>query len=166
LKIVYGDISYPKSEILVIPANSRGIMSRGREEIIAKTGGPTLLAEIKKVISKKRYNVGDYFVTEPARLKRRGVKKIYHCVIKRFPNDFTSLKIVEEILKKVLTDISKSDIKSVTVCGIGVEEGDLDSKSVARIVYEQCHRFENDLEIKIMDNNEDFIKEVVYFSGD
>ena len=166
LKIVLGDICYPKSDVLLLPSDSKGLMNRGRAKMIAKAGGPTLLAEIKEVISERDYKVGDYFVTGPARLKRRGVKEIYHCIIKRFPTDFTSLTIVSKILKKVLTDLSKSDIKRITVCGMGIEDGDLDKRSVARVTYETCKMFEPELDIKIMDNNKEFVKEVVNFSGE
>ena len=150
----------------MLPANSKGLMTRGREKMVAKEGGPTLLAEIKNIVSEQDLQVGDYFITEPARLKRRGVKQIYHCVIKRFPTDFTSLEIVSKILKKVLTDLSKCGNMSVTVCGMGIECGDLDKKSVARITHDICKRFDTEVDIKIMDNNEEFIKEVVQFSGE
>ena len=166
LKIILGDICYPKSEVLVLPTDSKGLMNRGRAKLIAKAGGPNLLAEVKEKVSEKEYQVGEYFVTSSSRLKRRGVKEIYHCVIKRLPSDFTSLTIISKILKKVLTDLSKYGINTITICGMGIEEGDLDSTSVARITYEICKKFESDMDIKIIDNDEEFIKGVVYFSGE
>ena len=51
-------------------------------------------------------------------------------------------------------------MKSVAVCGLGIEGGDLDPTTVARITVDVCSRYDDRIEIKIIDNNEEFIREV------
>ena len=51
-------------------------------------------------------------------------------------------------------------MNSVTICGIGIEPGDLDPRSVARITCEVCNIYKYDIKIKIIDDNVEFIDEV------
>ena len=160
MKIILGDICYPKSEALIIPANTVGTMTKGIPLKVVKSGKKVLFEEVKQIISINKIEVGGFFVTGPGRLKRRGTKKIYHCVIKRLQSDFTSLHIVREALGITLQKVVNDGMKSVTVCGIGIEQGDLDEKSVARITVEMCEKVRNLIEVKIIDDNVNFVKEV------
>ena len=166
LKIILGDICYPKSEALIIPANTKGIMSRGNVSRIVKHGWKGLAEEAKVVAEAEDVQVGDYFTTGPGRLKRRGVKKIYHAVIKRLPSDYTSINIVTSIIRKVMHQVIKDQMKSVTICGIGIEPGDLDKRVVAKVTYDMCNRLQDQINIKIMDNDLEFIKEICSFHGE
>ena len=38
IEVVLGDVCYPKSEALIIPANTKGVMSRGVPGRIVKDG--------------------------------------------------------------------------------------------------------------------------------
>lgn len=166
LKIILGDICYPKSEALIIPANSQGIMDRGILKRIVKDGWKGIEEEAKKNAIQEKVKIGDIFTTEPGRLKRRGVKKIYHVVIKRLPSDYTSVNIVTNGIKKALYQAIKDQWKSVTICGIGIEPGDLDKKTIAAITCEMCNRLKEQINIKIMDDNVDFINEVCDCHGE
>lgn len=162
LKIVKGNICYPKSEALIIPANTKGAMSRGRTAKVIKDGLSGISKEVKQFITNNKIEVkvGDCFVTGPGRLNRRGLKKIYHAVIKRLQSDFTSVHIVREALQNSLKRVEADGMKSVTICGLGIEPGELDPKTIARITLEQAIKLAKRMEIKIMDDNEEFINEL------
>ena len=163
MKIIVGDICYPKSEALIIPANTKGIMSKGIPEKIVKAWLSGISKEVKQFISNNKIEIGGYFISGPGRLSRRGLKKIYHVAIKRLQGDFTSIYIVEKALKKVLKAVVSDKMKSVTIGGLGIEEGELDKKTVARITVENCNRYDSRIDISIIDDNKEFIKEVNVF---
>lgn len=165
LRIFLGDICYPKSEVLVIPSNSVGIMNRGILHQIAKVGGILLINDSKKQAKEKKVEVGDYFCTIPARFKKRGVKKIYHCVIKRLPSDYTSINSIGMTLRKIMFNIIAEGFTTMTICGMGIDTGDLDPISVARIIYSICKSFTDKIQIRIIDRNVEFIEEVSKLAG-
>ena len=160
IKVILGDILYPKSEALIIEANTKGLMSRGLLNRIIKFEWKVTKKQVKKIISENEIEIGDIFTTEPGKFKRRGVIQVYHCVIKRLPSDYTSLNIVEKVIKKVFKQVIDDYMNSVTICGIGIEPGDLDPRSVARITCEICNIYKHDIKIKIIDDNREFINEV------
>ena len=92
MKVILGDASYPKSECLVLPANSVGVMKRGLPYKIINNGNKKLLKEVKEYVKSSKVEVGQCFKTGPARLRIRGVKAIYHAVTKKFQNDFESVR--------------------------------------------------------------------------
>ena len=160
MKVVLGDICYPKSEAMIIPANTKGIMSRGIALKVGKHGLSTISKEAKQFITNNIIEPGGCFTTGPGRLNRRGLKKIYHAVIKRLQSDFTSIHIVREALQNSLKRVEADGMKSVTICGLGIEPGDLDPKTIARITWEQADKFTEKMEIKIIDENKEFINEL------
>ena len=160
IKIILGDPTYPKSEAFIVPANTKGIMTQGVLKQVVREGWSIISDEVEQIMSKNKFVVGDYFVTGPGRLKRRGVKNIYHAIIKRLPSDFTSLTIVSSTLNKVLKNVIKDKMKSVTICALGIESGGLDTYSVAMITVELCKKFMTEIEIKIIDDNKNFINDV------
>lgn len=163
MKVVLGDFCYPKSEALIIPANTKGTMQTGRAARVSKVGLSGIVKESKQFTTNNIVEVGDCFSTYPGRLNRRGVKKIYHAVIKRLQSDFTSIHIVRQALANALQSAVNDQMESVTICGLGIEPGDLDPKSIARITKEQAEQFEEKIEIKVIDDNEEFINELNNF---
>ena len=160
MESILGDICYPKSEALIIPANTKGIMSIGIPKRILKAGHVGIFKEVKLFVTNNKVEVGQCFSTGSGRLKRRGCKKLYHAVIKRLQSDFTSIYNVRLALDNALRVVVKDKAESVTVCGLGIDGGDLDKKTMARITVEICNRYKNKIKIKIIDNSEEFIKEV------
>jgi len=160
LKIVVGNICYPKSEALIIPANTKGSMIRGRSSKIIKDGLSGISKEAKQFAANNILKPGDCFSTGPGRLNRRGVKKIYHAVIKRLQSDFTSIHIVRNALYNSFNLVISDEMKVVTVCGLGIEPGELDPKTIAKITLEQINKFIGKIEIKVIDENEEFINEL------
>ncbi len=85
---------------------------------------------------------------------------MYHAVIKRFPNDMTTIKIVTDCLEYTLKQVIKDKNKSVSICGLGFEDGDLEKNLVARIFLLTCMRYCAKIDIKIIDNDKNFISEL------
>jgi len=166
VKIMLADICYPKSEALILPSNTKGIMSRGILARVVKDGWKGLEKEAKRVAMEEEIKVGDCYVTEPGRLKRRGVKKIYHSAIKRLPSDYTSVTIIDNALRVAMSRVIKDNMISVSFCGMGIEPGDLDVRSVARIISDICKYFQDEINIKVIDDNVEFIKDLCIFYGE
>jgi len=160
VKIVVGDICYPKSNALIIPANSTGGMLRGRQAMVSKAGLSGIVKEAKAFLTKNKIEPGYCYSTGPGRLNRRGLKKIYHAVIKRLQSDFTSIYIVREALQHSLEMAEADEMESVTIVGLGIEMGELDPITVARVTLEQINKFADRIEIKVIDGNKEFINEL------
>ncbi len=159
IKVVLGDICYPKSEALIIPGNTKGITNRGILDKIVKYEWRVIRQQLKEITTENKIEIGDILTTDPGKFKRRGVIKVYHCIIKRLISDYTSLNIVENVVNKVFKQVIDDYMNSVTICGIGIEPGDLDPRSVARITCEICNKHKYNIKILIIDNNVEFIEE-------
>ena len=160
IEAILGNICYPKSEALIIPSNTKGIMSQGIPKRIIKDGHIGIFREVQLYLENNKVEVGQCFTSGSGRLKRRGCKKIYHAVIKRLQSDFTSIYIVKQTLKNNLIKVVKDKEVSVAICGVGIGDGDLEPKTIARITVEICNKYKNRIKIKIIDNNKEFIEEV------
>jgi len=160
MKAILGDIRHPKSEGLIIPSNSIGLMTSGRELIIAKTTLGGVPKEVKKFVKEHKVNVGDSFSTYSGRMNKRKVIKIYHAVIKKWKSDFTSVYIVSMALDKAIKQSISDGLKSIAICGIGIDDGDLDPIVVARLTVSICKKYNGLIDIKIIDENEIFINEI------
>jgi len=159
MKVILGDICYPKSEAMIIPANTKGIVSKGVPARVVKAGLSGLTKEIRQSVSDRDIEVGQCFSTGPGRLNRRGLKRIYHAVIKRLQDDFSSIHLINKTLDNVLQEVVRDGYKTVAVCGLGIDVGNLDPKTVARITVENCNRYDERIEITIIDDNKEFIEE-------
>lgn len=163
IKVILGDIAYPKSQALIIPACISGLMTERIPKKIVKDGWQGIADEAKQKVNKNKLDLTDFFTTEPGRLKRRGVKKIYHSVIKRVPSDFTSITIINQALVKVLTQVIRDRMTSVTISALGVDRNSISKFSIARTIVDTAKSFINKIEICIIDDDEEFINEVKYF---
>ena len=163
MEVILGNICYPKSQALIIPGNTKGTMSRGRAAKIVKSGLTGISKEAKDFTSKNKIEVGQSFTTGPGRLNRRGLKKIYHAVVKRLQSDFTSIHMLKKSLRSAFRAAIADGMKSIVVCAIGIDHGGLDKRTVAMITYEICKAYDDSIKIKIIDSNEEFINEVNNF---
>jgi len=159
-KIILGNILYPKSKSIIIPANMFGLMNKGVQARIVKYGWRRIIEEAKTIILTKKPELGQCFVTTSGRLKRRGLKKIYHAIIKKFPSDLVTINIIRKALSNALEKVIKDKMTSVSICGIGIEPGELDTYTVALSMIEVCRRFDHLVEIKIIDDNKQFINDL------
>ena len=160
MEVKLGDICYPKSKALIIPSNVVGVMTLGVGAKIAEAASTKLVKEVKEYVADNKLEVGENFSTCSGKLKRRGVDRVYHVIIKRLQNDFTSIYIVRNALNKVMSRVVRDNMESVTLCGIGIEHGDLDQKTIARVTVDICRKYDNHVKIKIIDDRKEFITEV------
>jgi O-acetyl-ADP-ribose deacetylase (regulator of RNase III) len=159
IKIILGSIAYPKSEALIIPSNQSGLMTRGQVVSLVADGGSAIAKEAKKAAQEGKVQIGDCFVTGVGRLRKRGVKKLYHAVIKRFPSDLTSITFVTDAINTSIKKAIMDGNTSITICGIGIDTGELDIFTVSRIIISTCEKHSGIL-FRIIDSNKDFINEV------
>jgi len=160
IDIRLGDIAYPKSEAMIIPGNTVGLMNRGVSLRILKDSLGTVRKEARKAAKELKPEVGECFKTVPGRLKRRGLKNMYHAVIKRFSNDMTTIKIVSDCLEHTLQQVIKDKNKSVSICSLGVEEGDLKQSLVAIAFLNILKKYSDKIHIKVIDDDKKFISEL------
>lgn len=160
ITIILGDIAYPKSEAMIIPGNTVGLMTRGVSLRISKDSLGSVRKEAKRIAKEQSPKIGECFRTVPGRLKRRGLKNMYHAVIKRFPNDMTTVKIVSDSLNFSLKKAIEDKNTSVSICGLGIEDGDLEIPVVIRIFLSICEKHLHKINIKIIDDNKNFISEL------
>ena len=160
MKVILGDICYPKAESLIIPANTKGIMSDSISARISKVGLGSISKEAKQIASETIIDLTDCIVTGSGRLNRRGVKKIYHSVIKKLQSDFTSIYTIREALKKALQEVVNNRHKSVAVSALGSGIGGIDYKILAGTIVGVCRKFDDIIEIKIINDDKLFIDEV------
>lgn len=159
MQILNKSICYPKSETIIIPANLLGIMSKGILNQVIKEGFRGIEKELKENLKNSNKNIGDCVSTYPGRLNRRGIKKIYHAIIKKFPNDISTLQNIKIAVEKTIKKIIEDGFKSVSICGIGIDQGDIDKTIAAQLILNVCLKYDKKIEIKIVDDNKDFIDE-------
>lgn len=156
IRISLGDITYPKSDILISPINICGIMNRGISLAISKNGG-NLKKEVKEYVKKnKNIQVGDFFITDSFRYKRRGVKYVYHAILTKYPNEYIHIDIVKKSINKILKCVLKKDnIKSITIPSMGLEDihEEILARNIIRIAEDNHHL----IDIKIISDNKKFI---------
>ncbi|HUS49645.1 MAG TPA: macro domain-containing protein [Candidatus Paceibacterota bacterium] len=157
IKIVLGDILYPKSDILVCPCNLSGTVTKGIPSIISGINGAgrNLVLQIRDIISKGKLKVGDCFWTEPYRMKRKKVKTICHTIIGETQDDCPSIHIVESCMKTVLQEVKE---KGKSIAFPPLIERCLDKFSLAKRMVLSCENFYDKLDIKIISDDKEFVE--------
>tara|TARA_Y100000034_G_scaffold135687_1_gene208624 strand:+ start:1005 stop:1520 length:516 start_codon:yes stop_codon:yes gene_type:complete len=158
IKIVEGDkanITKPKTDALVSPANGVGVMGAGAAGAIADAGGQNFRREAKDKVDAhgKPLEPGECYSTEPHRLKRRGVKRVYHAVTMKYPGGFTSLDIVDKVMHTVLNQAIEDKMESIAFPGLGTGIGGLEASSVARIMMGIAKNYTHLIDIRFVDIN-------------
>ena len=162
MQAVIGDITNPKVDIVVNPANGVGVMGRGVAGAITEAGGASISEEAKRLVKErgKPFEAGDVYITGSGDLWRRGILKIYHAVTMQFPGGLTSVDIVNKLMIDVLELAIKNKINSIAFPGLGTGIGRLDQTTVANTMAQVCKRYDHKIGIKIIDVNKFFIKEI------
>ena len=164
IKIMVGPIAYPKAEALIVAANQSGLMTRGQVLSLVEDGGSLVAKEAKATVEALKPKIGDCFVTTGGRLRKRGLKRLYHAVIKRCPCDLTSITAVTSAIDTAVYKAVTDKNRTITICGIGTENGELDISTVSRIILSTCEKYTGII-FKIIDSNEEFIKEISKMAG-
>jgi len=165
MKIILGPITYPKSEAIIVPVNSSGVMTRGVLKEIVKDGWNKVAKEVNKVVQSKELELGDCFSTDSGRLKRRKCYRIYYGVVKRFPNDLVSLHVIRSALSNCLNQAIRDGIENISISNFSIGQGELNIEAVSRLTVEECLKKEYKIGIKIVDTNKEFVNNVKKLLG-
>ena len=159
IRCEYGDPSKPNFPAMVVPANLDGILSAPLAKQVLEFTGDDLKKAVRNVALSYRgkIDVGDSFITEAFRMRRRGVKKIIHAVITDHPGGFVTLNSVDRSIRSALRQSVENGIDQLAIPGLGIASGRLDGCSVASIIAPIAREYCNRVEIKIVDDNKEFI---------
>lgn len=161
IKIFVGDISKPKTEAIVNPSNKYGLMSRGISLVLSDYAGKVIEREAKELIKKNNspFEIGKFYITGSSRLKRRGIKKIYHAVISDFPGGLVSLDAISKSMKSILEFAKNDDINSIAFPALGSGLGELPKEIIIPLMADILLSYNNILDISVVDANEDFVEQ-------
>jgi|TARA_Y100000034_G_C6901881_1_gene417367 O-acetyl-ADP-ribose deacetylase (regulator of RNase III) len=163
-----GDITKPKVEAVVNPANGLGIMGRGIAGSLSSFSGNSLPAAARAAVAEhgKPFEAGEVYITKSGRgLKRRGVEWVYHAVTMRFPGGFTSVDIVNKLMREILTKAIWNEIKSIAIPGLGTGIGRLDSTIAANTMVQVAKKYDHLIIIKFLDHNPIFVDDINKYLG-
>ena len=162
MKAEVRDITRPLTEAIVCPANGVGSMSRGAAKAILEIAGPEIEVEAKiaSKINGKLSEAGESFVTKPYKMSRRGVKRVYHAVTKKYPGEVSTLDSVNKAIRSVFDKAVADGVKSIAIPGLGTGEGRLDKGSVARMLFSIARNYSHAMDIRFVDIDKEFIHEL------
>ena len=157
LHTVYGDICEAEQDIIVNAANGIGFMggALGRyvkfsgvsENINYVTKGKVEREAVRKCL--KHYLIGympgDVYVTGGYNMK---CKYIFHAVTMWFPGTFSTLKTIEKLLRKIVTQSRELGVKSIAIPLLGTGVGRLNHDEIMNI-YKEHFEYSTDLEIYV-----------------
>lgn len=154
LTVINGNITYPKSDVLVCPCNLCGVLNKNYSARIVSSGG-NLYKNIKKKIRNNNFKIGDCFVNEGYQFKRRSVKRIYSTMLSKYPNDFIQLDDIILCLNNVFKEALKNDEESIAMPPLGVEN--IEYNFIATNMLRICNKYKKIIDIKIISDDPKFI---------
>ena len=160
MRVLVGDITKVQNiDAIVNASNALGIMGSGVAGAIARSGGDLLKQNVKKVIDEKGpFQLGDIFVSDSGRLKRRGIKHVYHAVTMEFAGGGTSVGTIGPLLTRVLEKALSEGLESIAFGGLGCGIGGLTKEEVAKRMAHISQEYNGRIKITVIDTSEDFIK--------
>lgn len=157
-----GDVTDVKKDdnldSIVNSSNAMGIMNRGVSGAIKKVAGDEVATESKGFCKEHNLKEGDCFSTEAYKLKKKGIKKIYHAVVMSTPNGRTSLHTISKCMKNILDMAIEDKITSIAFTGLGSGYGGLVKDSVAATMIGIAQEYNSFINIYFIDVDEVFMK--------
>lgn len=157
-----GKISKPNAEALVIANNKFGTISEKKFKEVLEKAGEDLQTEARDLCKKYKgiIDLGDCFSTNSYKMRRIGVKKIYHALVTEYPGGLPTLNSVNKSIRSVFRQAAIDKPKSIAIPALGTGSGQLDKVAIAGITVtiakENCHKFD----IRIVDEDKEFIDAV------
>lgn len=146
-----GDITEEECDAAVNPANSFGLMGGGVALAIKIKGGEEIE---KEAMAKAPIQVGKAIATTAGNLK---CKYIIHSPTMQSPAQKIPLENVRLATKAALELARKLKVKSIAFPGMGTGVGGIRAEDAARVMVEECRKFE-DLEIRLIAFDEELYK--------
>ena len=160
ISLIVGDITLPKCDTIINPTNKYGIATTQCSKSIIDYAGENLEKEIEATteLLKGKLLVGDFFVTKPYRLKRRGVKKIYHYILTEYPDGLFSISRLKEKLSLLVKDSFKNNTESIAIPPYGFYQIGIEKSIIEIIMLDIIREFINKGNLSVIDSDRDFIK--------
>ena len=157
-----GDILRPNAESLVIPANTYGVLTDKIAKKVLVQAGDGLANETKAFAQtyKNSIEIGSCFSTQSHKMRRRGLKRIFHAVTTNYPGGIATLDAVNKSVRAAFIQITEQGWKSVTIAALGTGSGRLDPQSVAGIIVPIAKEYCGSVKVRILDENKEFIDAV------
>lgn len=156
MKVVKGDITAMKADVIVNAANGIGPMGGGVAAAIKRAGGKEIEDEAIEVCKRENPAEGDVYVTTGGRLK---CKYVFHAVTMKQPAQPSSIKIVERCLHSLLEKAREMNIKSMVLPALATGVGGVPKDEVAG-VYARILGDVKDIDITIADVSGEFIEKL------
>ncbi len=155
IEVLKGSILEADADVIVNPANSRGLMGGGVAGVIKKFGGREIEEE---AVSKAPIPVGSAVLTGAGRLKFKGV---IHAPTMEEPAMRTSEEKVRKSVRAAMELAEKEGFSSIAFPGMGTGVGRVPQSVSARAMVEEIKSFKaGKIErVILVDIDEDMVKE-------
>lgn len=161
IKVKCGDITkIKKVDVIVNASNGCGIMGAGVARGIALAGGSDFCADVRKIaMDGGPKEAGTVFLSPPGLLSRNHIKAVIHAVTMKYPGSPTSYSVVDSCLAAIFKTMAANGFNSVAMPGLGTGIGNLDRSVIAYRMVDVAKIYSRDVDIRIVDLDEMFIKE-------
>lgn len=153
-KIEIGDICNPGTEAIISPSNKLGIVEKGLAKKIAESAGKKIYKECRDNTKKQ-----NFFKTSSGKIRKNGVKMIYHAILCDFPGEIIDDNKVIDCLRDILKDAVNNNIKTISIPKFFNTEIGLMAGRLVQVANE----FEPKISIFFIDEDENFIRELGKF---
>jgi O-acetyl-ADP-ribose deacetylase (regulator of RNase III) len=168
IKIFVGNAVEQNTDVICNAANGLGYpMGRGIAGAIKRAGGEIISRDAGQICDKNKYvengitkfgyPAGKAYKSISGRLSDNGVKAIIHMVTMHNPMDPTSIELCKSAIESGMEIIISDNYKSMTITAMGTGVGMLNKKEVAQMMIETLKKYEDKIEIRIVDIDEIFI---------
>ncbi len=155
-----GNIIQAETEAIILPSSQIGVSDYGTTgDIKSKIGEIGRSVMFNK--NGKRLELGEFYVSGPGELKKKGVQKVYYAIISTVPLGYGNCQNIEKALRSILLDCVKNKIKSIAIPGLGIKNG-IDKEVIAFTIMPILKDFCDKIEIKIMDQDKEFIDRIIF----
>ncbi|NPA32980.1 MAG: ADP-ribose-binding protein [Aquificae bacterium] len=136
IKVIKGSILEVDADVIVNPANSKGVMGGGVAGVIRRFGGEEIERE---AMSKAPIPVGEAVLTRAGRLNFKGV---IHAPTMEEPAMPSSEEKVRKAVRAALTLADREGFKVIAFPGMGTGVGGVPKDVAARAMVEEIRSFE------------------------
>jgi len=155
MEAYFGDISKPKAKAVIVPMNSVGVMTKDIISILCDYAGPSVRKDFKSQIENRKKDVvpGDFIVTTAGRLYRRGIDKIYHAIVTKYPGETYGVDVINKVLPLVMRHLVDNKVPSVAIPYMGTRTSPFDKKPIIDRMFSVLRSFDHLIEIRIVDDD-------------
>ena len=136
IKVRQGNIAEEKTEAIVCPANSHGLMGGGVAKAIKMVGGPMIEVE---AIRKAPIRIGEAIMTDGAMLP---AKYVIHSPTMELPVSASTKQDIIEAVRAALRIAEQNKLSKISMPGMGTGVGGFEPIDAARIMIDEIRGFD------------------------